>query len=158
SYQRLISIHPFMDANGRTARLGMDWILGRHGLPPAELASSEDNLAVFGAHEVVFPGNSASPEQAVRAVAAGVERSMSRGAKVPSGDTTQTLPVVPDEAAGKPSALSRLGGAASGANGGVMALAGFSQADQGVQEFGKGQYAKGTFDVASGTTNAAAGS
>ncbi|MCF8825967.1 uridine 5'-monophosphate transferase XopAC [Xanthomonas campestris] len=34
-HQRLVSLHPFDDANGRTARLAMDWALQRHGLPPA---------------------------------------------------------------------------------------------------------------------------
>ncbi|MFD1838985.1 XopAC/AvrAC family type III secretion system effector [Paracidovorax cattleyae] len=33
--QRLVSIHPFADANGRTARLAGDWVLASHGLPPA---------------------------------------------------------------------------------------------------------------------------
>ncbi|MDV2450141.1 XopAC/AvrAC family type III secretion system effector [Xanthomonas hortorum NBC5720] len=34
-HQRLVSLHPFPNANGRTARLAMDWALQRHGLPPA---------------------------------------------------------------------------------------------------------------------------
>jgi hypothetical protein len=34
-YQRLVSIHPFPDANGRTSRFVMDWILESHGYPPA---------------------------------------------------------------------------------------------------------------------------
>lgn len=33
--QRLISIHPYMDANGRTTRLMTDWTLMRGGYPPA---------------------------------------------------------------------------------------------------------------------------
>jgi hypothetical protein len=32
--QRLISIHPFHDANGRTTRLMADWLLMREGFPP----------------------------------------------------------------------------------------------------------------------------
>ncbi|GKT22664.1 Fic family protein [Acidovorax sp. SUPP3334] len=32
--QRLISIHPFPDANGRAARLAGDWVLMSYGLPP----------------------------------------------------------------------------------------------------------------------------
>jgi Fic family protein len=47
-YQRLVSIHPFMDANGRTCRLAMDWVLQSHGLPPAALQGDEVNVAVFG--------------------------------------------------------------------------------------------------------------
>ncbi|WP_168193308.1 Fic family protein [Bradyrhizobium sp. NAS96.2] len=34
-HQRLASLHPFQDGNGRTARLAMDWVLLRHGLPPS---------------------------------------------------------------------------------------------------------------------------
>jgi hypothetical protein len=33
--QRMISIHPYMDANGRTTRLMTDWLLAREGFPPA---------------------------------------------------------------------------------------------------------------------------
>jgi hypothetical protein len=33
--QRLISIHPYADANGRTTRLMTDWILAQGGYPPA---------------------------------------------------------------------------------------------------------------------------
>jgi hypothetical protein len=33
--QRLVTLHPFADANGRTARLAADWVLLRAGLPVA---------------------------------------------------------------------------------------------------------------------------
>lgn len=33
--QRMISIHPYSDANGRTTRLMTDWLLARDGFPPA---------------------------------------------------------------------------------------------------------------------------
>lgn len=46
--QRLVSIHPFADANGRTARLVMDWLLQAHGWPPALLPAAE--FALF-AHQ-----------------------------------------------------------------------------------------------------------
>lgn len=44
--QKLISIHPFSDANGRTGQFVMNFILQRAGLPPATL--SNPNFAVFG--------------------------------------------------------------------------------------------------------------
>jgi len=47
AYQRLISIHPFSDGNGRTCRLIANWILRRHGLPAVAL--DEKNLALFPA-------------------------------------------------------------------------------------------------------------
>jgi hypothetical protein len=40
-HQRLVSIHPFADANGRTARLAMDWLLQLQGWPPALLPPGE---------------------------------------------------------------------------------------------------------------------
>ena len=42
AYQRLILIHPFADGNGRSIRLLLDWILQRHGFPPAAFASIDD--------------------------------------------------------------------------------------------------------------------
>lgn len=39
----LVSIHPFIDGNGRSIRLFIDYILRRHGLPPA-LHSNEEDL------------------------------------------------------------------------------------------------------------------
>jgi hypothetical protein len=43
-YQRLVSIHPFSDGNGRTARLLLDWLLQMHGWPPVLL---QGNSALF---------------------------------------------------------------------------------------------------------------
>lgn len=43
--QRLMSIHPFPDANGRTARLAGDWVLMSYGLPPAN--SPKHPIIVF---------------------------------------------------------------------------------------------------------------
>jgi hypothetical protein len=52
-YQRFVSIHPFADANGRTGRLLMDWILQLNGMPPALM--NNNNLALF-------PNESTNPE------------------------------------------------------------------------------------------------
>lgn len=43
--QRLVTLHPFADANGRTARLMADWVLLRAGLPVALQDASQ--LALF---------------------------------------------------------------------------------------------------------------
>jgi hypothetical protein len=43
--QRLITLHPFADANGRTARLVMDWITEMAGWPPA--MPPECEMALF---------------------------------------------------------------------------------------------------------------
>jgi Fic family protein len=44
-HQRLVSLHPFADANGRTARLVLDWLLMLRSLPPPLL--QPQNLALF---------------------------------------------------------------------------------------------------------------
>lgn len=41
AHYRLVSIHPFVDGNGRTARLLMNLILMKHGYPPAIIKKEE---------------------------------------------------------------------------------------------------------------------
>lgn len=76
AYQKLVSIHPFADANGRTCRLVADIILQRHGLPPAAFQGSDEvNVGVFG---VPQKGHvNIAPEEAVRRMASAVNRSVS---------------------------------------------------------------------------------
>lgn len=52
AYQYLISIHPFTNGNGRTARLVMDYVLKRAGLPPCAIGNDVD-VAAF----IFFPNN-----------------------------------------------------------------------------------------------------
>lgn len=47
AYQRLVSIHPFSDGNGRTTRFVMEWILLKNGYPPPVLNRPRKNVAVF---------------------------------------------------------------------------------------------------------------
>jgi hypothetical protein len=75
AYQQLVSIHPFMDANGRTCRLAMDWVLQSHGLPPAAVQGEEVNVALFGL-DPVAGRQSVDPDHALRAVTAGIERTI----------------------------------------------------------------------------------
>lgn len=44
AYQRLVSIHPFENANGRIGRLMMDYVLMKFNLPPAALGGHENVL------------------------------------------------------------------------------------------------------------------
>ncbi len=44
--QRLISIHPFHDANGRTGLLVLNYVLEKYGIPPS--SPQDSNFAVFG--------------------------------------------------------------------------------------------------------------
>lgn len=73
AYQRLVSIHPFSDGNGRTCRLVMDYILLREGLPPPTLGADGIEVAYFG--EATDEGNP-NPEDVVFSVTAGVKLSV----------------------------------------------------------------------------------
>ena len=57
AHYRLVSIHPFFDGNGRTARLLMNLILMMMGYPPA-LIRKRDRLAYIGALEKAQLGGS----------------------------------------------------------------------------------------------------
>jgi len=75
TYQRLVSVHPFPDGNGRTSRLVMDYVLRSNGLPPAAL--DDVNVAAFGLERVAgIQGLSTTPTEAVTKVTEGVERSL----------------------------------------------------------------------------------
>lgn len=76
SYQTLVSIHPFMDGNGRSTRAFLDWTLQRHGLPPATLIPGRE---VHVAHFLVRDeslADTGAPDQAAVSVSAGVHRSL----------------------------------------------------------------------------------
>ncbi|HBP22026.1 MAG TPA: hypothetical protein DEA08_30110 [Planctomycetes bacterium] len=84
SYQRLVSIHPFPDANGRTTRMVMDWVLRKNGLPPATMDNV--NVAVFGGRNAfgIETKVGATPTEAIEAVTQGVEKSLEvLGAPIP---------------------------------------------------------------------------
>lgn len=74
AYQRMVSIHPFSDGNGRTCRLVMDYVLQTCGLPPAILGKNVD-LAIFGIQEQDVSPRSKTPTEAVEVVLNGVKTS-----------------------------------------------------------------------------------
>lgn len=69
-YQWLATVHPFDDGNGRTARLAVDLVLARAGLPPACIDGSG------AAHVAVRPENAVhvTPRFAVEVILRGLER------------------------------------------------------------------------------------
>ncbi|WP_413613254.1 Fic family protein [Bdellovibrio sp. HCB-110] len=67
----LVSLHPFADANGRTAVLLTDWILGSHGYLPMSFATKLDALVATLADGRV----SATPGNAILKLIKNVQRS-----------------------------------------------------------------------------------
>lgn len=57
AHYRLVSIHPFLDGNGRSARLLMNLILMRYGYPPA-IIRKRDRLAYINSLEQAQLGGS----------------------------------------------------------------------------------------------------
>lgn len=57
-HERLVSIHPFIDGNGRTSRLIMNLILLQHGFPLAIIGGDyESRIAYYDALEKVQTEN-----------------------------------------------------------------------------------------------------
>jgi hypothetical protein len=72
-YQRLLSIHPFSDGNGRTAREALNWLLEDAGLLPASFRGDGHNQATFAMDRRV---GLAPSERVVEAVTAAVEETL----------------------------------------------------------------------------------
>ncbi|HBP23645.1 MAG TPA: hypothetical protein DEA08_38445, partial [Planctomycetes bacterium] len=70
AYMRLVSIHPFWDANGRSTRMLMDWVLRSHGLP--SVALQDVMVAVFGQR----PVSGVPAEKAVIEVTKALEKTL----------------------------------------------------------------------------------
>lgn len=61
-HERLVTIHPFIDGNGRTSRLLMNLILLQNGFPIAILKGDTDSrLKYYGALETAQTGNDKQP-------------------------------------------------------------------------------------------------
>jgi Fic family protein len=69
---RLVDIHPFVDGNGRTARLLMNLVLMREGYPPA-IIRVEDRPTYYDALDAAHAGNT---EPFVQFIAQNVDRSL----------------------------------------------------------------------------------
>jgi len=84
AHYRLVSIHPFVDGNGRTARLLMNLLLMMAGYPPA-IIRKRDRLAYVGALEKAQLGGSKAPYEKIIARAA--ERSLDIYLKAARGES-----------------------------------------------------------------------
>jgi prophage maintenance system killer protein len=80
AYQRMVSIHPFINGNGRTARSVMDWVLQSHGLPAAAVRDPKAAIFLGKQGNATFNAasfESSSPEASVRLVNEGIEQTIS---------------------------------------------------------------------------------
>ena len=97
AHYQLVTIHPFVDGNGRTARLLMNLILMQHGFPPA-LIRKRDRLRYISSLEKAQLGG--SKEDYYKIIAAAVDRSFDIYLKA--------LDASPDKAVTAPAAESLL--------------------------------------------------
>jgi hypothetical protein len=58
--EKLISIHPFSDGNGRTADLAMNWVLQEHGIPPVFIDERQNHPTVFAMKKIQYSGSKPS--------------------------------------------------------------------------------------------------
>jgi Fic family protein len=86
AHYRLVSIHPFVDGNGRTARLLMNLLLLIYGYPPA-IIRKRDRLAYLSALEKAQLGGSKEPYE--RLIMRAVERSLDIYLKAAKGETAK---------------------------------------------------------------------
>lgn len=73
AHYRLVTIHPFVDGNGRTARLLMNLLLMMEGYPPA-IIRKRDRLAYINSLERAQLGGSKEPYE--RIISQAVDRSL----------------------------------------------------------------------------------
>lgn len=87
AHYRLVTIHPFVDGNGRTARLLMNLILMQQGFPPA-LIRKRDRLRYISSLEKAQLGG--SKESYLKIIAEAVNRSMDIYLKAVTGNSEET--------------------------------------------------------------------
>lgn len=90
AHYRLVAIHPFIDGNGRTARLLMNMILMMKGYPPA-IIRKNDRLAYIKSLEKpqLVNGEGDSKNDYLKLIAAAVDRSLNIYLKAINGETEE---------------------------------------------------------------------
>jgi len=87
AHYRLVSIHPFVDGNGRTARLLMNMILMKNGYPPA-IIRKRDRLAYISALEKAQTGG--TKDDYFKLIAKAVGRSLDIYLKAVKGEDAKS--------------------------------------------------------------------
>lgn len=88
AHYRLVSIHPFIDGNGRTARLLMNLILIAHGYPPA-IIRKRDRLAYISSLERAQLGGNL--EDYLKIIGKAVDRSLNIYLKASRGEEMDSV-------------------------------------------------------------------
>jgi Fic family protein len=90
AHYRLVTIHPFVDGNGRTARLLMNMILMMKGFPPA-IIRKNDRLSYIKSLEKpqLVNGESDSKNDYFKLIAAAVDRSLNIYLKAIDGEDAE---------------------------------------------------------------------
>ena len=86
AHYRLVTIHPFIDGNGRTARLLMNLILISHGYPPA-IINKRDRLAYISSLEKAQLGGSL--DDYLKIISKAVDRSLNIYLKAIKGEDAE---------------------------------------------------------------------
>jgi Fic family protein len=90
AHYRLVTIHPFIDGNGRTARLLMNMILMMRGYPPAIIRKNDRLVYILSLEKAqLVHGEGDSKNDYFKLIAAAVDRSLNIYLKAVNGEDAE---------------------------------------------------------------------